>query len=909
MPTLLRAALSRTVALFTRGRAARDFDRELDAHLALLAERFAAQGMTPEEAARAARRQFGGVTQVKQERYESRGFAWIETLLQDVRHALRALARTPGFTVTALAALALGIGANTAIFSMVNAILLRPLKAPEANRIVRFVEMYGSTSSEFFGAPAYIRWRGLTDTFEEVAAHRLEMMNLTGGGQPRQIPVARITSSFFRLFGAPVMRGRIFTSEEDRPGAVRVAVLSYGLWKRRFAGDPGAVGKVIILGSAPYVVVGVLAPGFDTEQFDPIPEAWIPLQVDPDAPRKGDLLIVTGRLKDGVALQAARARLQAAAAAEDAAEGQPAHSNDGGTPDIELLRDALEGDVRPLLLLLSGTVGFVLLIACGNVAGLLLVRASRRKREFAIRASLGAGRLRILRQLLTESVVLSLAGGALGLLLGVTTIRAMLSRYAGSSLDAAGYPVHLARIGASASAVTVDWRVAAFTVLVSVLAGVLFGLLPAIGASRRDLGVELKESFGRSGTGLRENKKRSAFVVGEMALALVLLIGAALLTRSYVALRSVNPGFDERHVLVAQTALGDTPFTKISALDRLVRQGTGRIRALPGVVDAGAACCIPLETTWQMPLIVEGRPLKGWFHAFAGWTFVSPGYFNVLRVPLLRGRTFTERDGAGAPPVAIINQALARGVWPHGDPLQDSIVIGRGMGPAYGHDPVRRIIGIVGDIRDRGLNNPARPAMYVPIAQLPDSVAAADLGMLPMAWFIRAPSRSWALGVAIGNELEEASGGLPVGPIRSMDQVASQSAARQRLEMLLMTIFSGVALLLAAIGIYGLMAYTVQQRTHELGIRMALGASAGCVRKLVVMQGLRLALTGVAIGLAAAFGLMRLLAGFLYGVKPRDPLVFAFVPLILMGVALAAVWLPAVRATRVDPVRALRCDF
>lgn len=398
------------------------------------------------------------------------------------------------------------------------------------------------------------------------------------------------------------------------------------------------------------------------------------------------------------------------------------------------------------------------------------------------------------------------------------------------------------------------------------------------------------------------------FVAGEMALAMVLLIGAALLIRTYVALRSVNPGFDKGHVLVTQMSLAGTRFEKTASLERLVSGGTERLRTLPGVSSVSAACCIPLETTWQMPLIVEGRPMKGWFHAFAGYTFISPNYFDVFRVPLLRGRSFTDRDRASAPNVVIINEALAKQLWAKGDPLKDRLLIGKGMGPKYDHDTPRQIVGIVGDIRDRGLNRPARPAVYIPIAQLPDPVSAASLQLLPMAWFVRASTRSHSLELAMQNELEQAGGGLPITPFRSMDEVESQSTARQNFNMLLMSIFSAAALLLAAIGIYGSVSYAVQQRTQELGIRLALGASAGAVRKMVVMQSMYLALIGVGAGIAAAFGLTRFMSGFLFGVKPWDPVVFTVVPLVLAVVALMAAWLPALRATRIDPVNALRCD-
>jgi len=816
-----------------------------------------------------------------------------------MRYALRTLARSPAFTFTALAALALGIGVNVAIFSVVNTVLLRPLNAPAVDRIVRFRELYGTVASDTVGPPAYVMVRALTGAFYQAAAHRLETLNLTGGAESEQIPVARVTAGFFLIFGVPLIQGRAFAAGEDRPGAPLVAVISYELWMRRFAGDPSVVGKSITLGNAARNVVGVLAPRFDSEQFDSVPDAWIPFQIDSHAPQEGDLCVVTARLREGVSLAQARQRLAAADA-----ERRRLNPKSTAKADVEPLRNAMVGDVRPSLLLLTGAVGLVLLIACANVAGLLLVRATGRRREFAIRASIGAGRFRIARQLLTESLVLSLTGGLLGLLFGLTAIRAILTLYSGR---ASGNLLHIPRIS-SVTLVAFDWRVAAFALLLSILTAVLFGLVPAIEVARANLISGLKEDSGPSGSTLRQTAKRGIFVTAEVSLALVLLIGSALLIRTYIALRLVNPGFDTRHVLVTQMALAGTPLEKGAGLEQLIREGTGRLRTLPGVANAAAACCIPLETTWQMPLIVQGRPLQGWFHAFAGYTFVSPEYFDALRIPVLRGRAFSDRDRNGATPVAIINQALARQLWPNRNPLQDQILLGKGMGAKYDHETPRQIVGIVGDIHDRGLNRAARPAMYIPIAQLPDEVGVASIQLLPIAWFIRVPRESQVLDRAIRQELEQASAGLPITPIRSMGQVSSQSTGREQFEMLLMTIFGGAALLLAAIGIYGVMAYTVQQRTRELGIRLALGATQPALRRMVVLQGLRLAAAGVAIGIAASFWVTRLLANLLFGVKPRDPLVFAIAPLILIAAALAAAWLPALRISRIDPQRALRCD-
>jgi len=542
-------------------------------------------------------------------------------------------------------------------------------------------------------------------------------------------------------------------------------------------------------------------------------------------------------------------------------------------------------------------VGFVLLIACANVANLLLARATGRRREIAIRAAIGAGRGRIIRQLLTESVVLSLAGGLLGLGLGSAGIRGILSLN----------PGNIPRVGLQGNAVSMDMRVVLFTLGLSAATGILFGLFPALQASRADLSSTIKESTGRGGTSFRHNKARSLLVVTETALALILLIGSGLLLRTFTALRSVNPGFDSHNVLTLRMSLNEPRFTKTTAVEQLLRQGIERLKGLSGVESAGVTCCVPLENGIGLPFVIVGRPLEGSAHGGGRYMFTTAGYFDVFKIPLLRGRTFTDQDGAGSPPVVIINQAMAKRFWPQGDPLADQLIIGRSLGPQF-NDSSRQIIGIVGDLRDNGLNNDPGPTMYVPQAQITDNMNAGVASLTPMAWVVRTRVEPHSLSTAIQKELSDVSGGLALAPIRTMDEVVSRSTANTDFNTLVLTIFACTALLLAAIGIYGLMAYSVEQRTQEIGIRLALGAESGSVRNMVVFQGMRLALAGIVIGVGSAFGLTRLLASFLFGVKARDPLVFIGVPMVLSVVALLAVWLPARRATRVSPVDALRCE-
>jgi len=815
----------------------------------------------------------------------------IEAFLHDIRYALRALWRTPAFAAAALAALALGIGANTAIFSVVNTVLLKPLAYPAADRIVLFFQTTPAGPNYGASATKFNVLRRQTGAFQDVSAYEYggAGLNLTGGAYPEQIHAIRVSADYFRLFGAPFSLGRAFTADEDRPNGAHVAVLSYGLWRRRFAGDPQMAGKTISLSGVPYTVVGVAGSTFNTE-LDTPPDVWLPFQIDPASSDHAQYFNVVARLKPGVTPGMANSQLQLAAA-----EFRRSFPNIMGPRDgfaIEPFQDAIVSDVRPSLLVLAAAVGFVLLIACANVANLLLVRATGRRREIAVRAAIGAARGLIVRQLLTESAVLSVLGGALGLALGLAGARALLAMNPGD----------IPRIGDQGVAVAMDWRVVAFTVLVSLSTGILFGLIPALDVSRADLTGALKAGGGRSGGSPHRKKTRALLVASEVALALVLLIGAALLIRTFAALSAVDPGFDRRDVLTMRMSLAGSRFQKTSDVNQLVSDAVRRIEALPAVTRAAASYSLPLEGAFGVPYSIVGRPSIGARYDGRGWMAVSPGYFELFKIPVLRGRAFTDRDDGAAGRVAIINAAFARKF-----PLAERLVLGQGYGPEF-EEPARQIVGVVGDVHDDGLNRDPQPMVYVPAAQVTDGITALANRASTMAWIVRARVAPHALRVSIERELEEASGGLPVARVRSMDEVVTRSTARERFNMTLLTIFGCAALLLAAIGIYGLMAYSVQQRTQELGIRMALGAAPGRVRNAIVIEGMRLALAGVLIGEAAAFGLTRFLANFLFGVKTWDPLVFITVPVLLGAVALSAVWIPALRATQIDPVTALRCE-
>ena len=820
----------------------------------------------------------------------------LESFLKDLKHSLRMFWQSPGFTFAAVAALALGIGANTAIFSVVNTVLLKPAPFPDPDRLV-FCQTTSPQGAGRQASPAkFQHWKQQTDVVQDAAAFRSGVVNYTGGEFPEQLRSAQVTADYFRLFGAPILRGRAFTAEEDLPGGERVVVISQRLWERRFDSDPEILGKTISLSGDAHVIIGIVSSSFDFEEFGPAPEVWTAFQFEPNSNDQGHYFQAAGRLKPGVTLEQAQAQFEHSA--EAFREKFPNALNANNKFSVEPIREAIVNNVRPTLLVLLGAVSFVLLIACANVANLLLVRATGRRREIAIRAAIGAGRGRIIRQLLTESVLLSVVGGALGLALGVAGIRALLS------VNTAGIP----RLGEAGALVNVDWRVLGFTVLVSLATGILFGLIPALQGSHADLSSTLKESSGRSGTGFRQNKTRSLLVVSEVALALVLLVGSALLIRTSVALRNVDPGFDTSNVLTMRMSLTGPRFLKSEGVEQLVRDGVGRLSALPGIEKASATCCVPLQGGYGLPFVVVGRPLDdGPYHGGGDWVTLSPGYFDVFKIPVRRGRDFDERDDSQGPPVVIINEAMAKKFWPEGDPLNDRLIIGRGVMREFADEPERQIIGVVADTRDNGLNNDPGPRMFIPQAQLPDAANALNVRITPMAWVVRTRVEPMSLSNAIQEQLRQASG-LPVSDVRSMNQVVSLSTSRQQFNMWLMTVFGSVALLLAAIGIYGLMAYAVEQRTQEIGIRLALGAEASQVKNMVVFQGMRLTLAGVVIGVAAAFGLTRFIASFLFGVETWDPLVFVTVPVVLSVVALFAVWLPARRASRVDPIDALRYE-
>jgi|HubBroStandDraft_6_1064221.scaffolds.fasta_scaffold07315_4 putative ABC transport system permease protein len=820
----------------------------------------------------------------------------LQNLAADVKYAARSLWRSPGFAATAIIALALGIGANTAIFSVVNAVLLQPLTYPEPDRLVALERQFPDGNGDSVSIPKFNVWKEQTTVFQSVAAYDFAGpgINLTGTDRPEQVKGIHASAGYFDVFGAPFAIGRGYTEEEDRPSGPHLVVISSGLWRNHFAADPNILEKTIELSGDTYQVVGVIGPSFKTDpQFD----VWLPLQPDPNSSNQGHYLRCTARMRLGVTLAQANAAMKIAAEEFKKKFTGPLIDPKESATAVPL-RDTVTRDFRKGLMILLGSVGFVLLIACANVANLLLARATMRKRELAIRSALGAGRRRIIFQLLTESVMLSLIGGIFGLAIGFIGVRGLLAMN----------PVDIPGVGEHGAGVALDWRVLAFTLLVSVLTGILFGLIPALGSSHTDLSVTLRESGSRTGSGFRQNKMRSILVVTEIALALVLLVGAALLIRTFEVIHGVRPGFDSHNVLTMQMSISGTRFAKTAGVQQAVQEVERRVGALPGVEAVAMTCCLPVTGGIDMPFTIQGvPPTDGPYNGDVQWRNVSPGYFKTFRIPVVRGRGFTEQDQAGTDRVLVISESMSKKFWPKGDAIGSVITIGRGLGAEL-EEPPRQIVGIVGDTHDEGLDQDPSQMMYIPESQVVDGITSLESRVLPLEWIVRTKMAPFSLSEEIQRELRVASGGLPVAHIRTMEQVMGESTSRANFGTTLLAIFAGTALVLAAVGIYGLMAYSVQQRTQEIGIRMALGATPVNVRSMVVWQGMRLAIAGVVIGVAAGLGLTRLMAGLIYGVKTWDPIAFISVAVLLSVVSWLATYIPARRASRVDPIVSLRYE-
>ena len=818
-------------------------------------------------------------------------------MVRDIRYAVRTLLKNPAFALIAVFALALGIGANTAIFTVVDRVLLRPLPYKDADRLVNGIRQFKEGKSPSLSIPKFASIRQ-ADLLEAVAVYDFmgPGMNLSGTGTPEQVRGLHVSEAYFRLFGVAPLIGRTFSPDEDRPGGPRVMVLSNGLWKRRFGGDPGIVGRSIRLNSEPFTVIGVMGPDFAGE---PETDLFLAEQADLNSANQGHFLLIGARLKPGVTLAQANAQLRAVS--DRFRQLYPGVMPPDESLAIQPMGPLMVGDLRTPLFILLGAVAFVLLIACANVANLLLVRAAGRSKEIAIRIAIGAGRAALLRQLLTESILLAIAGGIVGVFLGAIGLRVLLS------LAPAELP-RLPEAGRLGLFTLMDGRILAFAFGVSIVTGGLFGLVPALQLSRPTLNMSLREGGARTTAGTARQRTRSTLVVAEIALSLVLLVGAALMIRTFLALRSVQPGFQTASVLTLSSSLAGQKYETAAAVERLATELTRRLESLPGVQASTYALCLPLQLGPDMPFAIAGKPPReGPFNGDENYRPVGWHYFQTLGIPLRRGRLFDERDSSTGPWALIINEAMAKKYWPKEDPLGAAVTIAKGLAPELADRP-RQVIGIVGDVHEAGLDQDAPPVMYIPVGQEPNGMIALGNRILPSSWAVRGAGDPAALARAVQQEMLRVDPDLPVARVMSMDRLLAKSMARQNFNMILLGIFGGIALLLAAIGIYGVMSYTVEQRTNEMGIRIALGASTGQLLRLVIGHGLLLAGIGVAIGLASAFGLTRLMASLLYGVKATDAVTFVAVAAVLSAVAALACYIPARRATRVDPITALRWE-
>ncbi|HKP88256.1 MAG TPA: ABC transporter permease [Blastocatellia bacterium] len=810
----------------------------------------------------------------------------METILQDLRYGVRVLFKKPGFTALAVIALALGIGANSAIFSVVNAVLLRSLPYDEPERLVMIWGTMPQSDRTSTSAADFIDYREQNQVFEQVAAFNAASFTLTGTEQPEQIRGARVSADFFSALRVQPTIGRAFQPEDDKPGAARVVVLGQKLWQRRFNSDQGIIGNVVTLNGQSFTVIGIMPaefqftiPGF----FRTPAELWTPIALIKDNTARGNqYLRVIARLKPDITLERAQAEMTTIAGQ---LQQQYPGTNTGLGVRLIGLHEQIVGNIRPALLILLGTVGFVLLIACANVANLLLARAAARQKEIAIKLALGATRRRLARQLLTESMLLALIGGAFGILLALWSTDVLVSLS----------PANLPRV----KEVGVDGYVLGFTLLISILTGALFGLVPALQASKPDLNETLKEGSRGSSENLGRGSLRRLLVIFEIAAALVLLIGAGLMIKSFLRLNEVNAGFNPRNVLTMMLSLPRAKYKEPHSQAAFFREALERINNLPGVESVGAINDLPLGGDRDATAFaIEGRAaIPPGQQPVTEWRLVNPDYFKAMSVPLIRGRAFSEADNRDAPPVVVINDSFARRFFPDEDPLGKRVILNLAI--SYPAPIPREVVGVVGDVRDLGLDAEARPEVYAPYLQ--ETVSY-------MALMVKANTDPAALAAAVRGEVLAIDKDQPISAIQSMEQIIRESVAGRQFNMTLFAIFAGVALLLAAVGIYGVMAYSVTQRTHEIGIRVALGANHKDVLRLIVGQGMAMAFVGVGLGLGVALVLTRVMSSLLYEVSATDPATFVAIPLLLAGVALLACYVPARRAMNVDPMIALRYE-
>jgi len=866
-------------------RAAReDFSRELRGHLELLAQENIRRGMPQEEARRAARIRLGGMTQLHETHREQHGWRAAETLLQDIRYALRTLRKSLGFTAICVLTLGLGVGACTAIFSVVNGVLLRPLPYPNHDRLVRIGEQHSGNGCGLcgnFGNVTYANFNDLervTHSVENLSAFREWLFNFTGDGAPEQTPGAMVSGTFFAALGTAPVLGRVLLPEDDVPrGDNHVAVLSYSLWQRRFAADRGIIGKTLRINAENYRVVGVMPRGFDYPQKS---EVWCPLVPHGEARnnRRAHLLTVVADVRSDQAL--------ASAQAEIAAIGQRIEKqNASEDPDMTLVTVSLKKNivapVQPALLVLLFAVALLLLMACANLANLLLARAASRSKEFALRSALGAGRVRLVRQLLTESFVVAILGSTLGFAIAAWSLQFI------SALDSHDLP----RFGE----LHLDWRVFAFAIVIAALSGLLFGLAPALTGAKTELNVALKEGAAAALGGRRRGASQ-ALLVPQFALAALLLVGAGLVANSFVRLLRVNPGFRYDGVLAAELFLSPTEYPERDVRGAMMlQQMLEHVRAVPGVRSAGLVTALPITGGADTDFFIEGRPLPpANDEPSADIRSADTDYFRTMGIPLLAGREFTAADTATSNRVMVINETMARLYWPNASPIGQHVTM-KDWGPPLSGE----IIGVVGDVKANGLDTAVMPMIYWSYFQFPQ---------LFNSIVVRTGGDPQHLTPAVKAAIWSVNKNQPISQMATMADVLSESLARRRLYLILLGVFAASALILAAVGVYGMVAYSVSQRIREMGIRIAVGAARGDVLRMVLGQGARVAILGIAAGILAALALTRLMASLLFGVTATDPLTFLAVAALLTLVALGASFLPARRATRVDPMVALRSE-
>jgi putative ABC transport system permease protein len=802
-------------------------------------------------------------------------------LRQDLRYGLRMLVKNPGFTIIAVITLALGIGANSAIFSVVNTVLLRPLpyKNPEELVMVWEDASHMGFPRDTPAAANYIDWRDQNQVFDDMAAMAQESFNLTGVGEPERLDGRRVSGSLFSLLGVAPQLGRAFLAEEDQPGNNRVVILSHGLWQRRFGSDPQIVGRPLSLNGESFTVVGVMPRQFQFPSRED--QLWVPIAFDAkEAGNRGNhYLEVVARIKPGVETQQAQAEMDTIAAR--LAQQYP-ESNTRLGAVVTPLHEQVVGDIKPALLVLFGAVGFVLLIACANVANLLLARAAVRQKEIALRLALGASRSRLTRQFLTESILLAALGGGVGFVLSVIGIN-VLKTFIPENIS-------------QAQAITIDGKVLLFTVLVSLATGLIFGLAPAAQASNFNLNETLKEGGRDSGAGGRGNRLRGLLVISEVAVSFILLIGAGLLINSFLRLRNVDPGYRPKNVLTMKVALPELKYPDKERRAPFYRELLRRVQTLPGVQSTAVASNLPLTYTGDSIVIwVEGLadPPPDQKPTIVT-RVISPHYFGTMGIQLVQGRDFTAQDKTDSPGVVVISERTAHHFWPGENPIGKRLKPGTAASPR----PWMEVIGVVKDVRQMELAAEPKLQMYLPHEQVN--------AFPPNALVIRTNVEPLSLAATVRKTVWEIDKDQPVSNVQTMEEIVSESVTRQRFSMLLLGVFATLALVLAAVGIYGVMSYSVTQRTREIGIRMALGAQRSDVLKLAVGQGLRLVSIGVVIGLTAAFVLTRVMSSLLFGVTPTDPPTFVTISLVLISVALLASYIPALRATKIDPMVALR---